>query len=296
MVDPRQLPDFYNYMNTNPNPYIHLLQLGWEKCKPKYSYTEYRNMYLIHFIKSGFGTLTIEKKVYPQQKGSIILTRPNQITLFSADEKKPWEYFWFAFSGVFAAELIERTFFKNRVFEYHMDDDSLCDLIVDSAVELEKSETQEIYGLIVLFRLLNFLVGVTERDMPPKSPKEKSNLSYIYKAQEYIYLNYNKPIHTCDIAKILNIDRTHFYRIFKTHTGLSPEEYLINFRIQKAMQLLTETQLPVSTIAQSVGYSYTSFYPIFCKKTHTTPSRYRLSKREDTKNTTDTPYPGKENL
>ena len=280
MVDPRQSPNFYNYINTNPNPHIHLLQLGWEKCKPNYTYTEYREMYLIHFIESGLGTVTIDKKVYPQQKGSIILTRPKQTIIFSADKKTPWKYFWFAFCGTFAAELIERTFFKNGVFEFRLENDHLRDMIVDSAIKLENSEEQDIYGLIVLFKLLNYLIEITRQKVLPVTSKEKNNISHIYKAQEYIHLNYNKPIHTCDIAKTLNIDRTYFYRIFKTHTGLSPEEYLIDFRIQKAIQLLKETQLPITTIAQSVGYSYTSFYSIFCKKMNTTPSCYRLLLKE----------------
>ena len=283
MVDPRHFPDFYNYINTDKNPYIHLLQLGWEKCKPKYTYAEYRDMYLIHFIKSGFGTCTIDNKIYPQRKGNIILTKPHQITLFSADEKEPWEYFWFAFSGAFAAELIERTFFRNERFEYHMDDDSICDLIIESAVELEKSENQDIYGLIVLFRLLDFLISKSKNaDSGENSKPEKSSFSsYTHKAQEYIHLNYNKHIQTGDIAKALNIDRTHFYRIFKTDIGMSPEEYLINFKIQKAKQFLSETQLPISTVAQYVGYTYASFYSIFYKRTNMTPSQFRLSlKRE----------------
>lgn len=279
-MDPRQFPDFYNYINTNRNPYIHLLQLGWEKCKPKYTYTEYRDMYLIHFIKSGFGTITVNKKTYPQKSGNIILTRPHQTALFSADGEQPWEYFWFAFSGAFAAELVERTFFKNERFEYRMKDDAICDLIIESAVELEKSENQDIYGLAVLFRLLDFLISQSKFNLPLKSSDSggHSYNSYTHKAQEYINLNYNKHIQTGDIAKALNIDRTHFYRIFKTDTGLSPEEYLINFRIQKAKQFLDETELSISTVAQYVGYSYASFYSIFYKKTGLTPSKYRLSR------------------
>ena len=282
MVDPKQFPDFYNYINTDTNPHIHLLQLGWEKCKPKYTYTEYRDMYLIHFIRSGSGTFTIDKKVYPQQKGSIILTRPNQITLFSADKEDPWEYYWFAFSGTFAEDLIERTFFRDQGFEYHLDDDSLCTLIVESAVELEKAENQEIYGLIVLFRLLDWLISRSKHTdaHAGAKPGERSYNAYTHKAQEYIHLNYNKHIQTGDIARALNIDRTYFYRIFKADTGLSPEEYLINFRIQKAKQFLSETQFPVSTVAQYIGYSYASFYSIFCKKVHTTPSQYRLYAQE----------------
>lgn len=114
MVSKDSLQFLHNSLEHLPNKYICLLQVGREKCMPGYQYTNYRDFYLIHFIKSGRGTLSINNQTYVLNSNDAFLIRPNQIAFYTADKEFPWEYYYFAFNGLMAPELIEHTYFKNN--------------------------------------------------------------------------------------------------------------------------------------------------------------------------------------
>lgn len=57
-----------------------------------------------------------------------------------------------------------------------------------------------------------------------------------------------------DMAANLNLNRTYFSKLFKKFTTKSPQDFLIQYRMNKACELLRTTQISVSDIAQLVGY------------------------------------------
>ena len=96
------------------NPYISLMTMGWEKCKPSHAYSGVHENYIIHFVKSGKGTLLLDGKLYHLKENDVFLIRPNQISKYVADDKDPWHYCYFSFAGVLAPIFIEETVFKNN--------------------------------------------------------------------------------------------------------------------------------------------------------------------------------------
>ncbi|WP_417763098.1 helix-turn-helix domain-containing protein [Shewanella sp.] len=78
------------------------------------------------------------------------------------------------------------------------------------------------------------------------------------------------------LAQQAQLSEFHFNRLFKQATGMPPSRYHIKLRIDKAKQLLRETNLNVLEVAMSVGYANSShFARLFRKETGTTPSAYR---------------------
>jgi len=78
--------------------------------------------------------------------------------------------------------------------------------------------------------------------------------SYVTSAVEYIHHNYSYTITIDDIASYIGISRSHLFRAFKLHTGTSPKEYLTNYRIAQACNLLKQSDLSVQSVANSVGF------------------------------------------
>jgi AraC-like DNA-binding protein len=62
------------------------------------------------------------------------------------------------------------------------------------------------------------------------------------------------------LAHHMGYGRTQLFRLFKQHTGLSPNEYLVRFRIKKAKEMLERTQKPIAAVAKSAGFSSTSYF------------------------------------
>ena len=63
-----------------------------------------------------------------------------------------------------------------------------------------------------------------------------------------------------ELADRVALSRSQFTRRFLTHTGLSPTRYLINARIDRARQLLTETNMSVTQVAVTLGYTDVAYF------------------------------------
>jgi AraC family transcriptional regulator len=87
-----------------------------------------------------------------------------------------------------------------------------------------------------------------------------------------------RPFDLGTLAKETAMSKFHFSRLFKKATGLTPSQYFIRQRIQRAQQLLRETDLSVIEIGLSVGYSNPShFSQVFRRAVGVSPGDYRLA-------------------
>jgi transcriptional regulator GlxA family with amidase domain len=79
-----------------------------------------------------------------------------------------------------------------------------------------------------------------------------------------------------ELCKRFNFDKFNLLRQFKQYTGLSPINYLIALRIQKAKELMISTDLPLVQIALESGfYDQSHFSNCFVKLVGLTPGEYR---------------------
>jgi transcriptional regulator GlxA family with amidase domain len=93
---------------------------------------------------------------------------------------------------------------------------------------------------------------------------------------EFLGANFHRKIALDEIAAVVNISVEHFSRIFKIETGITPIDYLIKLRIEKASQLLKSSFLSVKEVMASVGYnSKGHFTHHFKRQFGITPSEYR---------------------
>lgn len=267
---------FHSSLENFSNKYLYLLHVGWEKCQSGYRYANYRDVYLIHFIKSGCGTLNIDGSVYNLSQNDVFLIRPNQLAVYMADLEMPWEYYYFAFNGELAEELIEHTYFKNNRFIYTLKDNVLAQMIKDAALGIETCDIPDMYGLENLFRFLSQLTAPPHVETDTSDALSDSSQKYLKMAQEYVQANYFKPIQVGDICSALNVSRSYLFRIFKKYTHSDITNYLTAIRLQHAKELLRTTTHSSTNIARLVGYvNPTSFYRMFKKYEHLTPSEYR---------------------
>ena len=80
-----------------------------------------------------------------------------------------------------------------------------------------------------------------------------------------------------DLARKVALSPAHVQRLFKQQTGLQLGSLLAERRLQKAVELLTASNLSIKEIAHTVGYSHhSSFVRAFQRRFGQSPKRYRL--------------------
>lgn len=62
------------------------------------------------------------------------------------------------------------------------------------------------------------------------------------------------------VADAVGINRSHLFKVFKDKIGMSPQEFLIQYRITKATELFDTTNLNVTEVAFSTGFKDPSYF------------------------------------
>ena len=104
---------------------------------------------------------------------------------------------------------------------------------------------------------------------------------HVQEAIAYIKNCYSQKITVEDIADYLALNRSYLYTIFKNSLGISPKDFLTEFRISRGKEQLTLTDLSVEEIAVSCGYRNSlAFGKVFKQKMGMTPTQYRNDNRK----------------
>ena len=94
------------------------------------------------------------------------------------------------------------------------------------------------------------------------------------RVENALYLNFQNDISVVDIANRLGINRSYFGKIFKQTLKQTPQEFLINYRMIKATELLRLTKMSIGDISKAVGYENQLHFSRAFKKI------YNISPRE----------------
>ena len=136
----------------------------------------------------------------------------------------------------------------------------------DDQLPNEVQLSEQLYAVIT-----SFLTGSAD-----ESGTALAEGSPVYSAVCYIRKNYRSNLSLEDIAKQSNLSKYHFIRLFKYTCGCTPHEFLILTRLNRAKDLLTSTDLPISWVAQEVGYrNVATFSYMFSERVGLTPSQFR---------------------
>ena len=256
-----------------------LYQFGMEQCSPSHSYgPAARNHFLFHYIISGTGTLyaddsTGTTKTYHLKSGEGFLIFPNQITTYVADKELPWEYVWIEFDGLRAKEAMDTAGFSLDRPIFHTKKRDMSQKMEEELVYIATHSDETIFNIIGhLYLFLDYFMRSTVSTVVKGSTKLQDY--YIKEAITYIEQNFQNDISVVDIANRLGINRSYFGKIFKQTLKQTPQEFLINYRMIKATELLRLTKMSIGDISKAVGYENQLHFSRAFKKI------YNISPRE----------------
>lgn len=270
----KQFPDVFFPVEKNSNE-LSLYHYGKHMCLPENYYgPSKRDYYLLHFVTAGKGKYTVGGKTFQLQKNEGFLIRPNEETFYQADTEEPWEYYFVAFHGTSAEKMVNLVDWIDGYIIRPQNHQSIRS-IMRSIYAIKKPELWGEYMLLgYMYTLWSHLIKESEQNKLAEVDSGQEDL--LNKAINFIKKNYERGIRVSDIADEVNMHRVSLYRLFKDCLNVSVEKYLQNYRMDKAVFLLQNSDLSVTEICTRVGMSD---YPHFCRqfKRHFgfTPSEYR---------------------
>ena len=127
---------------------------------------------------------------------------------------------------------------------------------------------------------LDMIAELTEKKPEKKAnaiPAETNNL-LVYRAKEYVYLNYKNKCSLKDAASVLFVSPNYLSNLFKEKTGENFSTFLMNVRMEKSLDYLPDVKYTISEISEIVGFTdYRYYCTAFRKKYGETPKQYRNS-------------------
>lgn len=106
--------------------------------------------------------------------------------------------------------------------------------------------------------------------------KKQTDTKPIRLAKQYIQQNYMKPISLEDISNLVGFNAAYFSTLFKKENGSNYVNYLSEVRMNRAKELLRETNLNIAVVCELVGYNdLKHFTKSFKKNTGIKPNEYR---------------------
>ena len=94
--------------------------------------------------------------------------------------------------------------------------------------------------------------------------------------KDYIYKNTDGDLSLKKIGLVMHYNESYLSRLFKKQTGTNFKNFVTEIKLEKAVHLLSETDILVKDIAKNLGFESTSHFQYFFKKNlGMTPQEYR---------------------
>ncbi len=252
--------------------YLYLQCLTIGSFGPEH-YTRRREMpsYLLAQTLTGGGELQYEGETLRLGPDDCFLIDCRKEHYYFATDPAGWAYRILHFDGAPMADLYAH-FLQGGTVKFAAAKGEAVRTLLDRL--FEAPPPAQAHSEIVYSRLLTDLVTEIILKTSPSGQRPLPKL--VRGVLDYINGNYAEPISLDGLAKEFFVSKYHLCREFKKYTGASPNEYLIDTRLNAAKALLRSTDLSIAEISQQVGVSSADhFLYLFKSRENIQPSLYR---------------------
>ncbi|MFC4810869.1 AraC family transcriptional regulator [Paenibacillus sp. GCM10023250] len=228
-----------------------------------------RDRYLIHYVIGGSGFFESRGRRHKVGAGELFAIFPGELISYETDPGDPWTFCWFAFDGRRSKEMLRRAGISQDVPVRRVHGGDAIRGYVELLNETLRAypsrdlPATRIHGALYdIFAVLELSCLASRPAMPAKADAA----DYVGKALQFIETHYQSPISIKNIADYVGLERTYFTKQFTKSTGESPQQYLIKYRIDQALRLLSTTAMTVGQVGKSVGIPEPAYFSRLFKK------------------------------
>ena len=252
------------------------ISAGRQECSPTDSSGPNARSYeMIHFVIKGKAHFYFYGQHYLVEAGHCFYAPAFAATFYHADSIDPCTYAWINFTGDAAKDIV-----KN------------CGLSSISPVAPVK-EINSIYNLIsqllrcyeptkandlAIQGFMRVILAMLMTNADTKESMEESPLDndLVQQAVAYVQQHAAEQLSVQKLAEALFISRGYLHQLFAKYLRITPQQFITNYKVQTASELLIKTTMPISQIAKQCGYAnQTAFSRAFTRELSLSPREYR---------------------
>lgn len=233
--------------------------------------------WILLYTIEGEGVLNTGVRQLPLQPGSMALFEPGAVfSYYRQPQVSTWGHYWIAFQ----AETAWREWMSWPRVGPYISYMTITDRAAQAAIKQNLEQLNESFLSISPMKielehnLLEQLILRVRNLSPLESPAGKD--ARIGKAQTFIERNFDRVFTLKEVAAAVNMSASRLAHMFKDQTGLTILEWRDEKRMMRAAQLLRGSRIPISAIADQVGYVDAPYFSrTFKRLIGCTPKEYR---------------------
>lgn len=270
-IESRSTQHFYTPSDWARQNLFYVDMYGHFVCDARYRVErEPFDSYLLIHTSSGTGVLETQLGRSECAAGEVLLVDCNEPHCYYAAGS--WEFDWLHFNGAASCALVQ------YILAQHGQKLALPSTAPEAQLigeicqrPAQPSRSAEIMTSAQVHRILATLAAEQ-----PQSGAARSDFALVMQAVDYINAHYAEKLTLAALAQRAHVSESAFSHAFKSATGFSPYDFVLNQRINEAKRLLNTTALPVGEIAEAVGFSNAAnFVRVFRQKCGETPGSFR---------------------
>lgn len=262
--------DFTNKSNLRESIIIHNATSAhyvgdWHSNPHTHNYTE------LFYVVSGQCQFCVEDDCFSVSANQLVVINTNVMHTEKSYETQPMEYISIGLDGIRLVSS-KTTNPQIRIFS-HPSNETILDCMQNILQELQNQSPQFQTVCSAYIEILARLLIRCASD-----PNQFSSVisRQCHTVRQYIEQHYKERLTLDLLAQVANADKFYLAHNFKEIFGTSPITYMVTCRIQEAKQLLSETDLPLTKISRSLGFSSTRYFSqSFNKIEGISPADYR---------------------
>ena len=262
-----RIPDHDDRGDADKSRFLRVNSVGYYEFDEAWGATirpKGRRDYYLAYNLAGNMTVQLQGQTRRVGPGQAFLYRPGEPQHYGQADEKPISNYWIHFTGYGVLEMLaECNLLTEGVLE--VPPEAPLATCFEDVIDIvtRKPAGYELLASASLMRVCALL-------SPSDSPADRSGEAS-YRMQEslqQIHRQYAERIRITDLAEQAHLSVSHFSSLFRQATGVSPQQYLLNFRLDKAVELMRHTRLSIRQIAALTGFEDPLYFSRYFRKRH----------------------------
>lgn len=250
-----------------------------EKHPPDHHYSWSKGRVLDSFqclyLSKGSGEFeTRETGLIEIEAGTMLVLFPGVWHRYRPNASVGWDEYWVEVDGVSVRRLLKRKILRKHQPVMQV---GLSDEVIESYRKCLQVVREKKQGYRPMAASYAFAIIARLSAAPLQSDSKDAWVDErVREAQVYLSEHYERPVRMETLARDLGVSYSYFRSSFKRVTGLSPNQYHLQIRIQKAKEFLEKTNLSIKEISERLHFnSPYHFSSLFSAKVGVSPKRWR---------------------